>query len=117
MVSIPVAHSASCAQAVEHRRDAIEERIARLDLLRLDVAPRDRYAQRGARLAVGACRRGEPRDAISALAMIALRRVERDGAERPSKLLAQVAILVTNSCHGGPQDFDRVDRKVENEEA
>ena len=36
------------AQAVEHRRDAIEKGVARLDVVRVDITPGDRDAQRRA---------------------------------------------------------------------
>jgi hypothetical protein len=39
--------SAPRAQAVEHPGDAIQERLAGLDVVRADVAPRDRHAQCG----------------------------------------------------------------------
>jgi hypothetical protein len=71
------ARSAPCSQPVEHRRNAVEQLVAGFDVAKLDVPPGHRHAQRRARLGGGACRRGEARDAMAALAGIALRDVER----------------------------------------
>jgi len=102
--------SAASAQAVQHRRDAIEPRFARLDVSRLDVAPSDGHAERRTRLRVGACRGAKARDAVTTLAAIALGDVERHGAKRSSKLVRKVPVIAPDPGDDGSEDFDSLDR-------
>ena len=91
----PPRHHRRAPQPVEHRRDAIEERVAR---------PRCRARRRSPRRPR---RAGWLRDSllepaavenramsVTALAAVALGDVERDGAERGSELLAEIAIVL-----------------------
>jgi hypothetical protein len=104
--------SAPSPQAVQHGRDAVEPRFARLDVSRLDVAPSDGHAQRRTRLGVGTCRGPEARDSMAPLTAIALGRVERSGAERSSKLVREVPIVAPDAGDDGSEEFDSLDGKV-----
>ena len=107
---------ATRAQAVEHPRDAIEKRVAPLEIVGLDVAPSDRHAQRGARLGIGPRGGREARETMTALAAVALRDVEGAGAERASKLLSQIAVVVADLRDRMAKNFDSADGEVQNEE-
>ena len=56
------------------------------------------------------------RETMTALAVVALRDVESAGAERTSKLLTQIAVVVADLGHRGAKDFDGADSEVQNEE-
>jgi hypothetical protein len=101
---------------MKHSRDAIQKRVTRLDVVGLDVAPSDRHAQRGSRLGIGPRCGREARETMAALAAVALRDVEGAGAERASKLLTQIAVVVTDLGHRVAMDFDGADSEVQNEE-
>ena len=103
-------------KAVKHRGDPVEQRLSCLDVLRADIAPGERNAKRGARLRVGTRCGRKPREPVTALTAVAFRHVQGDRAERATKLLAEVAVVVPDPRDGGPKDLDRVDREVENEE-
>jgi hypothetical protein len=46
-----------------------------------------------------------------------LRRViQRRRAQRPSQLLAKIAVISVNAPDHGPKDFDRLDCDIENHE-
>ena len=66
---------------VEHRRDAIEQRVAGLNLAPFDVAPCDGHPQGRPRFGVRTGRCREARDAMPPLAVISFGDVERRRAE------------------------------------
>ena len=109
--------SAPGAEAVKHRRDSIEQLLARLNLAGERVAPRDRHAPCGAGLGSGACGGGQAADAMTTLASMALGEVERNRAERGAKLIAQVTIVAPDASDGGSENLDGVDGEIENVEA
>lgn len=50
---------------------------------------------------------------MTALAPVALGDVERDGTERPSKLLAEIAVFASDASDGWTKDLDGLNREVE----
>jgi hypothetical protein len=99
---------------MQHRGHTIEKLLAGLDLAFEHVAPRDRYPQRGARLAVGACRRRKTRKPKTAFAAIALCDIQRHRAERPPELLAQIAVMPPNATNNRRERPDGYEGNVEN---
>ncbi|WXA85439.1 hypothetical protein LVJ94_03915 [Pendulispora rubella] len=99
---------------MEHGGDPIEQSLAGLDLALLHVAPGNGYAQRHARFAIGAGRRGESRNAMTSLATVTFRNVEGDRTESSSKLFAQVAIMMANTRDDGTKAFDGLDGEFQN---
>ena len=100
------------AQSIEHARHAIEQRLARLDVLRVDVAPRDRHPQGGARLGVRARRGREACNAMASLGVISLGRVQSDGTESASELFGEIPVVATDLSDHGSEDFDGLDDDV-----
>src|SRR5580700_10952153 len=100
------------AQSIEHARHAIEQRLARLDVLRVDEAPRDRHPQGGARLGVRARRGREACNAMASLGVISLGRVQSDGTESASELFGEIPVVATDLSDHGSEDFDGLDDDV-----
>src|SRR5580700_3791119 len=100
------------AQSIEHARHAIEQRLARLDVLRVDEAPRDRHPQGGARLGVRARRGREACNAMASLGVISLGRVQSDGTESASELFGETPVVATDLSDHGSEDFDGLDDDV-----
>jgi hypothetical protein len=99
---------------MEHRGHAIEKLFAGLDLVGEHIAPGDGDAESRTRLSVGPGRSREPREPVTALALIALRDVQRHRAERPSELLAQIAVMPPNAANNRRKDLDRMKGQIEN---
>jgi hypothetical protein len=115
--SSPGPSSPPRAKAIEHPRDAIEHLLACLDLVRCHVAPGDRHAQRRATLGVGPYCGREPCDTMPALAAVAFGDVQRDRAERRSKLLAEVSVLAPDARHIRTKNLDGADRQIKDVES
>ncbi len=109
--------STSGAQRVQHPSDPIQEPIASFDGLGRNVAPGNSDSKGSPGFGVRACCSAEARDAVAPLAAIALRRVQSNGREGPSQLIAEVAISTVHRFDDGTKDLDALDGEIEDEEA
>jgi hypothetical protein len=101
--------STSCAEAMEHGGDAVEELLALLNLPDAHVSPRNGDAQGGADLGIRSGGGGEAGGAIAAIGTGRLPDVESNRAESAADLLAEIAVALPDASDDGPERLDGED--------
>ncbi len=75
---------------MEHGSDPVEQLLASIDFVLVDIAPGDGDPKGGPCLGVGSRRRGEASHAVPTLARVPLRDVEGHGGEGVAHLLGEL---------------------------
>ena len=101
------------SEPIQHRAHAIEQRVAVCDFRGGDVAPGDGDTKRRTSLLVRAHCRREPRESMTAATPAAFGEIQSDRAESPTKLLAEISIVLTNASNERTKESNGLDRNIE----